>query len=78
MDRKRLIKLKSFVMRLFSGDDSLRKRLKELNVVYTERDFMSGFHGIEFNIDYPYGKGSREKINILRRLQDPTIPIEKA
>lgn len=40
----------------------LREKLKEMGVVFTERNVFSGFWGVEFRIQKPTGKGAKEKM----------------
>ena len=52
----------------YSGASDLRRKLTELGVKFTEKYVFSGFHGTQFDIQRPTGKGAHQKMREVDKL----------
>ena len=62
---------KPVLISVFGGKLEYRLILNKYDFKFTERDFFSRFWGTEFTVEYPTGKGTVKKAEMLRKLADP-------
>ena len=53
---------------VYSEESGFRQKLEGIGAVFTERPVFSRFHGTEFSIEKPKGKGARARMKAIDEL----------